>query len=120
MTGHDGTRRTDPKVGHHGELMQFLFSYFNPRCGCGTSFVLSLRFTVGGSAAHTANALAVVLTDVGLYSLTPSKSECKALDVTVLKPAILCTVQSDNTGSAINVEPELEKLTGEKLLGGTW
>jgi hypothetical protein len=47
---HDGTRRTDPLVGHHGELMQFILSYFHPGLGRAVWFVLSFRFTVGGAA----------------------------------------------------------------------
>ena len=49
---HDGTRRTDRVVGHHGELMQLVASYFHPRLGRATWLVLSFCFIVGGSAAH--------------------------------------------------------------------
>jgi hypothetical protein len=99
--GHDGTRRSDPKVGHHGELMQFLASYFDPAKGSAVWFLLSLRFTVGGSAAHTANALAVCLVDVGLLYLKDSADETRAFEFTRVPAGegVLCTVQSDNTGS---------------------
>jgi hypothetical protein len=118
--GHDGTRRTDPEVGHHGELMQFMFSYFNPQRGHAVAFPLSFRFTVGGSASHTANAMAVCLADVAMYTVSVSPDPTIAVKVKVLHKSLLCSVQSDNTGSAINVEAKLQDLTNEQLVGGTW
>ena len=63
---HDVTRRSDRKVGKQGELMQSLASYFHPGRGHAVSFILSMRFTVGGSAAHTARALVIALSDMGI------------------------------------------------------
>jgi hypothetical protein len=118
---HDGTRRADRKVGKHGELMQFVASYFHPGKGHAVSFILSMRFTVGGSAAHTARALAVALSDMGIYRISPSPNPREsAFHLSILQSAVLCSVGSDNTGSATNVENELFKLTGETLKGGTW
>ena len=81
--------------------MQFLASYFDPAKGSAVWFLLSLRFTVGGSAAHTANALAVCLVDVGLLYLKDSADETRAFEFTRVPAGegVLCTVQSDNTGS---------------------
>ena len=122
---HDGTRRTDPEVGHHGELMQFIFSYFHPGLQRGVWFVLSFRFTVGGSAAQTARALAVCLQDVGLHVVKPSRGDATvaftvAPTAVAPKGDVICSIGSDNTGSALNVVGEYEKLTGSKLPGSEW
>ena len=115
---HDGSRRTDRKLGRHGELMQFLCSYYNPRIDRAVEFLLSFRFTVGGSAAHTARALAVCLADAGVYRIAASLDPRTAFRVSVLQKGVLFDLGTDNTGSAINVSSELQVLTGEPC--GNW
>mmetsp|Transcript_32484 Transcript_32484/g.85275 ORF Transcript_32484/g.85275 Transcript_32484/m.85275 type:complete len:1051 (-) Transcript_32484:158-3310(-) len=113
--GHDGSRRSDRKLGRHGELMQFIASYFNPRPAVNRAveFSLSFRFTVGGSAQHTARALAVTLADGGLYKISASLERTSPFKVKVLQKGVLFDLGTDNTGSAINVAEEITKLTGE-------
>ena len=116
--GHDGTRRTDRSLGRQGELMQLQASYFNPRILKAVSFLLSLRFTVGGSAAHTARALAVSLQDGGIYKCKSSPEPTIPFEVQVVEPGVLFDLEADNTGSAVNVSQEITRLTGEQC--ETW
>lgn len=113
--GHDGTRRTDRRLGRHGELMQFRASYFNPRLSRAVSFLVSLRFTVGGSAEHTARALAVCLQDGGVYRCKSSANPKEPFSVEVLQKDVVFDLIADNTRSALNVSPELAKLSKEPV-----
>ena len=116
--GHDGTRRADRKTGKHGELMQIVASYFNPRLKRAVEFIVSMRFTVGGSAPHTARAIAVNLADAGVYRVSRSPESTTAMVVSVLQSGVLFDLGTDNTGSAINVSAEMKLLTGEPC--GLW
>lgn len=113
--GHDGTRRTDRRLGRHGELMQFRGSYFNPEPEVSRAvfFLISIRFTVGGSAAHTARALVVNLSDAGVYSCLPDPDPCSPFTVAVRQPGVLFDLETDNTASATNVALVISSLTGE-------
>lgn len=116
--GHDGTRRSDRQLGRKGELMQLRASYFNPRLNKAVSFLLSMRFIVGGSAQHTARALSVNLQDGGLYRCKSDANPAVPFNVDVLQKGVLFDLEADNTDSALNVSPEMTKLTGEPC--GIW
>ena len=118
--GHDGSRRPDRKLGRHGELMQFLASYFNPRPSVNRAveFLISFRFTVGGSAPHTARALVVNLANAGFYKVSASADRTTAFRATPLVKGVLFDLGTDNTGSALNVSDEVQMITGEPC--GVW
>lgn len=80
--------------------------------------MISLRFTVGGSAACTARALAVNLQDGGLYRCQPSEDLKEPFAVVVLQKGVLFDLGADNTPSALNVSLEISKLSGEPC--GVW
>lgn len=74
--------------------MQMLASYFDPspEVNHAVEFMVFMRFTVGGSALHTASAIAISLGDGGVYKchawLTPMRAR-------VLQPGVLFDLGTD-------------------------
>ena len=100
---HDATTHSDPRAGKYGHLTLYYLSYFDPDKNCAVKFILSCRFTAGGSSLVVARAACVLLSDVRLCTVSRCATNVIAAKLTPEFGNVIGSVVSDNTDSALNV-----------------